>query len=94
MDHPEVEVSANWFLAFRFWWAFTWRLFGFNAVVGAIFTVASRVFGGKNEALDAVFLIGFGLLFLAIEIWLMRGLLSRRFGRFRIAVLSEARSAE
>lgn len=89
MDHsPEVEVEAGWFLAFRFWWAFTWRMFAFNTVIALVYTLALKVFGGKHEMLDAVLLIAFGFIFLAVEIWLMRGLLSRRFGRFRLVVLA------
>jgi hypothetical protein len=89
VDHPhEVEVKAGWLLAFRFWWAFTWRLFAFNAVIALVYTLAFKLFGGKHDLLDAVLLIIFSFIFLAIEIWLMRGLLSRRFGRFRLAVLT------
>ncbi len=89
MDHShEVEVQAGWFLAFRFWWAFTWRMFAFNAVIALVYTLALNVFGGKHDLLDAVLLVTFSFIFLAVEIWLMRGLLSRRFGRFRLVVFA------
>jgi hypothetical protein len=83
----EVEVKADWKVALRFWWAFMWRLFLYNAVIGTAFTLALKQFGGRNEALDNGMLLVSAVVFLGLEIFLMRSLLSKRFGSFRIAVM-------
>lgn len=82
----EIEIKPTWLLTFRFWWAFTWRLFSFNLLISGVYWLAYQWVGGHNETLDATLLAISAVLFLALEIWLMRTLLSRRFGPFRVAV--------
>lgn len=63
-----------------------WRLFSFNLLVVGFYQLAFHLVGGYNEILDYMLATISAILFFILEIWLMRGLLSRRFGRFRVAV--------
>jgi hypothetical protein len=85
-EQREVEVQPTWWLSLRFWWAFMWRLFSFNLLVVGFYMLAFRLVGGYNELLDNGLAAISAVLFFILEIWLMRSLLSRRFGRFRVAV--------
>ena len=89
MSTREIEVQPDWMMALRFWWAFMWRLFLYNAVIGSLCTLAYRQFGGKNDLTDVLMTAISAVIFFSLEIWLMRGLLSRRFGNFRIAVFRQ-----
>lgn len=88
MNEQEIEVQPTWFLALRFWWAFMWRLFVFNGIIVFFYMQAFHWFGGKNDILDQTLIAISALVFLALEIWLVRSLLSKRFGPFRITVLA------
>lgn len=89
MSMPEIEVQPDWKMALRFWWAFMWRLFLYNAVFGTIFTYLYQRFAGRNDTTDLLMTAISAVIFLALEIWLMRSLLSRSYGSFRIAVFKQ-----
>jgi len=85
------EIENTWKRAAVFWWAFSWRSLLYvlpatmilGALAGAIFVAISV----PIEPYAIYFNIVGGFVWLAISLWIIKSLLSKSFGGFRVALI-------
>jgi hypothetical protein len=90
MESIDTDNGVEWETALRFWWAFTWRSSIF--LIGPLILLAVLSFFlpaiVRGEYLKAIRLF-VGLASIPIQISILRSLLIKRFGNFRLTVIRE-----
>jgi ABC-type multidrug transport system permease subunit len=87
------EIDPTYLIAVRVWWAWCWRAvllgFGMALLFGIAIGFAGAIIGlDKNVVTSVGGIAGFFIgLFFSIHV--MKGMLSKNFGSFRVAVIKQ-----
>src|SRR5690349_17412263 len=89
MGASETEIRPNWFVAVRVWWAFVWRDLALSMIAGSLFTYLLETYGRQDEGIANLIFVGSGFVFIGIQVFVFRHIISSRYGNFRVAILKQ-----
>ena len=93
-----VEVELTWGRVVKVWWSLLWRGLLFGILVGAVLGFIIGFVGGVariDKAIISPLCLMFGALSgIPVGLWVVKKVLQKRFGDFRIALLTEVGCAK
>lgn len=88
----ETEIEVTWGHAVRIWWAMVWRAVLFGSILGFVLGfsigIVGAMLGVGKESLSGVMTILVLLTGIPLGIWVLKIVLKKNFGKFRIAILA------
>lgn len=85
----DYEIRPNLKICLRVWWSIAWRAMLIGSVAGGVMTQLVHYINSNDETIKLTLLLIGAVFSFFLEVWLIKDLLSRNFGTFRIAVLNK-----
>lgn len=86
-----AELEPTLRMTLRVWWSLEWRsllmAIGFGLCFGVVLGLVAHFMGVDMQKIRPLTVIGGLLIGVGAKIYVVRGMLTRDFGRYRIAVL-------
>ena len=93
-DNNQTRISVTWYYVLRIWWSFTWQSLFFGTLIGLVLwqiSIFTRHFFDLGDVYQNIVQAVSALSIFIMQIFVFKLVLTQKYRKFRIAIISSER---